>query len=68
MQSHPIVNYLLTLVIDSLDFACPEEGCERRFGVRSNMLRHVRLVHRHLKHSSGEQLTQDEWETGEPGF
>ncbi|KIK63334.1 hypothetical protein GYMLUDRAFT_41049 [Collybiopsis luxurians FD-317 M1] len=48
------------------DFECPEEGCSRRFGVRSNMLRHVRLVHRNLKHSSGELLSPDEWETREP--
>ncbi|KAJ4474232.1 hypothetical protein J3R30DRAFT_649095 [Lentinula aciculospora] len=46
------------------DFVCPEVGCSRRFGVRSNMLRHVRLVHRNLRYSSGEPLSQDEWETG----
>ncbi|KAJ3732715.1 hypothetical protein DFJ43DRAFT_291888 [Lentinula guzmanii] len=47
------------------DFACTEDGCSRRFGVRSNMLRHVRLVHRNLRYSSGEQLSQDEWESGD---
>ncbi|KAJ3838490.1 hypothetical protein F5878DRAFT_167574 [Lentinula raphanica] len=47
------------------EYACTEEGCTRRFGVRSNMLRHVRLVHRNLRYSSGEQLSQEEWETGD---
>ncbi|KAF9067961.1 hypothetical protein BDP27DRAFT_1328056 [Rhodocollybia butyracea] len=49
------------------EYACPEEGCSRKFGIRSNMLRHVRLVHRNLKHSSREQLSPDEWETGDAG-
>ncbi|KAJ3936978.1 MAG: hypothetical protein NXY57DRAFT_983219 [Lentinula lateritia] len=45
------------------DFVCPEENCGRRFGVRSNMLRHIRLVHQNNhSHSSGEELSKDdEW-------
>ncbi|THV05124.1 hypothetical protein K435DRAFT_137676 [Dendrothele bispora CBS 962.96] len=44
------------------DFVCPEENCGRRFGVRSNMLRHIRLVHQsNAQHSSGEELSKDEW-------
>ncbi|KAF9268646.1 hypothetical protein L218DRAFT_940521 [Marasmius fiardii PR-910] len=43
------------------DYVCPEETCGRRFGVRSNMLRHIRLVHQNLHQSSGEELSQDEW-------
>ncbi|KAE9411583.1 hypothetical protein BT96DRAFT_968978 [Gymnopus androsaceus JB14] len=43
------------------DYVCPEESCGRRFGVRSNMLRHIRLVHQNNhSHSSGEEL-RDEW-------
>ncbi|KAJ3800091.1 hypothetical protein GGU11DRAFT_854181 [Lentinula aff. detonsa] len=45
------------------DFVCPEENCGRRFGVRSNMLRHIRLVHQNNQsQSSGEELSKDdEW-------
>ncbi|KAG7446520.1 uncharacterized protein BT62DRAFT_124127 [Guyanagaster necrorhizus] len=30
------------------DFVCPEDTCRRRFGIRSNMLRHIRLVHQNM--------------------
>ncbi|PBK95610.1 hypothetical protein ARMGADRAFT_806451 [Armillaria gallica] len=30
------------------DFVCPEDSCRRRFGIRSNMLRHIRLVHQNI--------------------
>ncbi|KIK67490.1 hypothetical protein GYMLUDRAFT_238768 [Collybiopsis luxurians FD-317 M1] len=44
------------------DYVCPEESCGRRFGVRSNMLRHIRLVHQgNHSHSSGEEGSKDEW-------
>ncbi|KAJ8076799.1 hypothetical protein PM082_001222 [Marasmius tenuissimus] len=43
------------------DYVCPDETCGRRFGVRSNMLRHIRLVHQNLHQSSGEELSNDEW-------
>ncbi|KAJ3737477.1 hypothetical protein DFJ43DRAFT_1135271 [Lentinula guzmanii] len=43
------------------DFVCPEENCGRRFGVRSNMLRHIRLVHQNNQsQSSGEELSKDD--------
>ncbi|KAF9038259.1 hypothetical protein BDZ89DRAFT_945774 [Hymenopellis radicata] len=31
------------------DFVCPEETCRRKFGIRSNMLRHIRLVHQNMQ-------------------
>ncbi|KAF5345499.1 hypothetical protein D9757_013512 [Collybiopsis confluens] len=40
-----------------------EADCLKRFGVRSNMLRHVRRMHQNLLQVSGEQLSPDEWET-----
>ncbi|KAJ4483482.1 hypothetical protein J3R30DRAFT_1786713 [Lentinula aciculospora] len=45
------------------DFVCPEENCGRRFGVRSNMLRHIRLVHQsnHSQSSGEEPSKDDEW-------
>ncbi|KAJ3724426.1 hypothetical protein C8R42DRAFT_623420, partial [Lentinula raphanica] len=43
------------------DYVCPEENCGRRFGVRSNMLRHIRLVHQNShSQSSGEELSKDD--------
>lgn len=42
-----------------LDFVCPEQGCGRRFGVRSNMLRHVRLVHQNINDEQDGRETRD---------
>ncbi|KAJ7594566.1 hypothetical protein C8J56DRAFT_441253 [Mycena floridula] len=43
------------------DFVCPDERCGRRFGVRSNMLRHIRLVHQNLQHVVSEELDARDW-------
>jgi len=47
-------------------FVCPEEGCHRGFSVRSNMRRHVRIVHQlsrgggdSAKSESGESARED---------
>lgn len=40
------------------DFVCPHERCGRRFGVRSNMLRHIRLVHQ----QNAEDADSRDWE------
>ncbi|KAJ3784903.1 hypothetical protein GGU10DRAFT_356535 [Lentinula aff. detonsa] len=34
-------------------YVCPEEGCHRSFSVRSNMRRHVRIVHQSTMYPEG---------------
>lgn len=39
-----LVKVIVNLVF-IVAYVCPEEGCHRSFSVRSNMRRHVRIVH-----------------------
>ncbi|KAJ7647369.1 hypothetical protein FB45DRAFT_733659, partial [Roridomyces roridus] len=41
-------------------YVCPEEDCGRCFSVRSNMRRHVRIVHQLTREASGEPRAESE--------
>ncbi|KAK7045551.1 hypothetical protein VNI00_007383 [Paramarasmius palmivorus] len=47
-------------------YVCPEEGCGRSFSVRSNMRRHVRIVHQNSPVAGN--LTSDSSEDGDPSM
>ncbi|KAF7315404.1 C2H2-type domain-containing protein [Mycena indigotica] len=44
----------LTVHTNDKPYICPEESCGRAFSVRSNMRRHVRIVHQLTREGSGE--------------
>ncbi|KAF9268645.1 hypothetical protein L218DRAFT_852693 [Marasmius fiardii PR-910] len=40
-------------------YVCPEEGCHRAFSVRSNMRRHVRIVHQNFQGNIASDSSED---------
>ncbi|KAF5348651.1 hypothetical protein D9758_006789 [Tetrapyrgos nigripes] len=47
-------------------YVCPEEGCHRSFSVRSNMRRHVRIVHQYSLQGASDSGEDGESREGDP--
>ncbi|KAJ3838011.1 hypothetical protein EV361DRAFT_929276 [Lentinula raphanica] len=45
-------------------FICPEEGCRRAFSVKSNMRRHVRIVHQSTMYPEGSTDSSEDGDSG----
>ncbi|KAJ3823710.1 hypothetical protein F5880DRAFT_1564967 [Lentinula raphanica] len=56
--------FLESVLMSIPAFICPEEGCRRAFSVKSNMRRHVRIVHQSTMYPEGSTDSSEDGDSG----